>query len=440
MMPPSPKSPALLRRSVSYDDYESFPRSAHESAFANDKESWDSPPENRPKLRVACFAFFLLGLNNSAFGSILPLFQLHNRNAVFFGDFRVVALFLAPMVGLTASTLLSIWLHRRIGIQGVLTLGSFFLTVSYFSIALYPTYSLLLLAFGTSGFGFGLLNTSFSTWIGTFQDVLRSLSIIQTYYYIAGLASAIVIYCLSSLGSSWSSFYYLMGLFSLVLLGLVQYHFKDETAQSFAFRLGYSTNSDETKKMIHEVLRLNKARTLVLFLFTITGLQVAGSSWMPMFIYAHPVKSYSSGAVALVMEGAYWLGLAAGSLYLCHISDRVKSTFKVSAFSMCAAVFSCILISFSGHSKSSLIIIPIFFVGFFLSPLPALGITKASDIFPEYLHVIGVSTIISGAQIGLFTLPFFLGYLSSMLGSAVILPAFTFILFVLLACWCLFHV
>lgn len=433
MVAPSPQRHAsLLRRSVSFDDYESFPRSTHETVSENEKESWNSPPEIQPKLRVACFGVLLLGLHNAAFGSLLPHLQLQYRNAIFFGDFRILSVFLAPMVGLTTSGLLSICLHRRLGIQGVLTLASVILTLSYIWIALRPQYFGILLVFSFSGFGYGLINTCFFSWVGTFHDAFYSLTILQTCYYAGGIVCSILTYFLHLLGCSWNAFYYPMAFLSLVFLALVRSQFKDETAQAYVFRIGYSTDSERIKGMIREVMDSRKALGVTLFSFIVTGLQVAGSSWMPMYIYSYPVKHLSQNLISLLMECTYWSGLAAGSYSLFLLSERLKSS-RLSAISICLSICFSAMFFFLGRNRSAFIIIPIFFLGFFLGPLPAMSIAQASKVLPDYLHAIGISVIVSVSQVGVSVLPFILG---TFLGHSFILPASVFLLFALLLAWC----
>lgn len=436
---PTSNRSMLLRHSVSFDDYESFPPSTHESVFANEKESWHSPPENKPKLRVACAAVFLLGLNNAAFGSILPLIQLHNKHAIFLGDFRLMALFLPPIVGLAASGVLSIWMHRQLGMKGVLSLGTAILALSYCLIASAPTqYALSLFSLGLTGFAFGLINTCLSSWIGTFQDVLHSLTILQSWYYLGGIASSVLICGLHTLGYAWNAYYYFMTVFSLVLLHSALTKFRDEDAHSFAFRLGYSNDARRTKAMIREVIAAKRVLGLSLILFLVSGLHLACSSWIPMFMYSFPSRHYSPGAVSFAMECSYWLGLTAGSISLYMASERFKNIFKISAGYVCMAVcFSTTLLLLS-QTQPILAIIHAFFLGCFLGPLHTSGMAQITVILPEYLHVIGAFVITSIAQVGLATLPFLLGFLSCMLGSATMFLAFIFILFALFVTWCLF--
>lgn len=435
MVSPARQHTRLLRHSVSIEDYESFPRSTHDSIFPNEKESWSSPPENRSKLRVACFSFLIMGLHNASFGSLLPLLQLHYRNAIYFGDFRILAIFLFPLAGLSASGILSLWLHRSLGIYGVLLLGSAFLTLSYFILAFQPIYIVLFLAYSLSGFGYGLLNICVSTWIGSFKDALYSLTILHTCYYIGGIVSSILIYGLHVWGYSWESFYRMMTLVSLALVGLVYLIFKDETALAYAFRIGTDNGSAHTKEKVREVLKSKPASAIQLSLFIITGLQVAGSSWMPMYIYSYPTRLFSPGKLSLILECTYWLGLSVGSYTLFQVSDRLKSVFKSSTVYICLSI--CFSISFLvvSHTRSFLILMPIFLLGFFSGPLPASFIAKTSTTLPEHLHVVGLSIIVSAAQTGLSTLPFIVGFLPCMLGYTIMLPAYIFFLSVLLLIW-----
>lgn len=436
MSSPTSSRSLLLRHSVSFDDYESFPHSTHESVFANEKESWHSPPENKPKLRVTCFAVFTLGLNNAAFGSLLPLIQLHNKNVTYFENFYLdqTAFFLPPLVGLLASGLLSLWLHRRMGMRGVLVLGAMLLSISYGTIALTHEYLLLLCSLVFTGFGFGLINTCLGSWVGAFLDVQRSLTILQSWYYFGGIVSSVFIYTIHHLNIAWYSFFYLMTALSVILLYLGATTFKDEGANSFAFRVGYSTDSYYTKAMIREVFATKHIIPLAIFLFIASGLQVACSSWVPMVMYSFPTKGYSPNVLSLEMECSFWLGLTIGSIVLYKVSQTFKTIFKASTVYLFMSLL-CSILLLVGRRNQIFTLINVFLFGFFLGPLHTSGMTQITTSLPEYLHVIGVFIITSTSQVGLATIPFLVGFLPCMLGSAIIFPAFLFFLIVLGVSW-----
>lgn len=420
----------LLRHSVSVDDYESFPRS--DSDFANDKESWSSPPENKLKLRVSCLGYFLQGVTIALMGLLLPLIQLRYRKSIFVDDFRIVALVLAPLPGLVISGVLSTWIVRQLGIRGVLFIGSFLLTISYFLISLlYPSYIALFMSFVLASFGYGLLNLSISTWVGTFEDAFRSLSALQSWYYAGGLSVTV----LSRYVTQPDLFLLVTGL-SLILSVAILVAFRDENAQAYAFRVGYHYDLSENKRLIKLILDRKQTYGIAVSLFLIYGLQVAGSTWLPIYLYNLYPRNPSEAS--FIILSFYWSGLSAGSILLSRLSDRFKNASRISAsYTFIAIIFTTFMLYILNLYKNTIFFIscPIFFIGFFISPLPASFISKITAELPDHLQLTAVTLIVSIAQSGLSLLPFIFGFVTCLIGHQVLIPMYLFLLCLILFLW-----
>lgn len=431
-----PTSRPLLKYSVSYDDYESFPRSTHYSVFTNEKESWSSP-ENKSKLKIVCLCSLLLGLSTAAFGQVLTLLQLHLRHAIYFGDFRIVSLVLAPLIGLTLSGLSNIWLHRRFGIRGLLLIGFLFLATSYFNTAYRQSYLSYFATYSISSFGYGLLNTCISTWIGTFEDTLYSLSVIQSWNCFGGILAAALFFWLDTTNHQ-TTFSVVLAIFTIALLSLIFVIFKDEDGPAYTFRIGYEVDIAETKQLMRDVLGRRPLYGTLFSLFMAYGLQIAGSTWLPTYVYSFPPRNVSPQTLTFFLQTTYWAGLTTGSLALGRLADRFKSIAKFSAsyiiFSIC---FTMLLLAMQ-FTNTITVLVPVFFTGFFIGPLQPLFMTYITLDLPEYLHLTAVSMVVSAAQTGLSVVPFALGMLPCVFGFDAFLPAFVFLLFLLLAVWCAF--
>lgn len=459
-----------------YTDYESFPASTHDPVFINEKESWYSPPENRPKLNVACLALLLLGVQDASLGSLLPLLQCSTSGC---DDRRrpgrsnaadLAPVYLASLAGLALAAAVSAALQRKVGMRGTLCLGPLALLVSYSWAAssLQPQYydgfyccsSHLLLAYAGAGWGYGLINSCLLTWIGTFQDVVLSLTVLHSCYYVGGTLATGLVAGMNALAYPWSTFYAITALLAATLLTLVCFVFHDETAQTYAFRIGFHVAERDRRCMAWQVLRTKKAWYLSLFLFIASGLPLAVPLALAVGLDSNPPDPSHTAAnyyyyyYSPALQTAYWLGLTAGSLAFYHALPRLRSLYRaVLVFLLLALVLSCFLLLLDPSSSLSssqstasdehgsyLLLLPasLFCLGVCLGPLRTTSISTVAAVLPAHLHTVGVALIVSAAQTGTLSLPVLMGYgipAALTLGKAetlVLIPATTIYVLVLL--------
>lgn len=142
--------------------------------------------------------------------------QLSDRVAQlesFYGlSYTIVSLvFLSPVAGYIASSLLNNYTHHRLGQRGVAVIcGGCHLT-AYTMIALHPPYIALVFAFAIAGFGNGLADAAWNAWVGNLANSSELLGFLHAFYGIGGVVSPLVATTLITKASlPWYSFYYIM--------------------------------------------------------------------------------------------------------------------------------------------------------------------------------------------------------------------------------------
>ena len=112
--------------------------------------------------------------------------------------------------------------HMRFGQRGVATVGPLCHVVSFTIIAIHPPYPVLIVMYGFIGFGNGLIDAAWCSWIGNMANANEVSGVLQACYALgATVAPLISTTMFTKAGLEWYYFYYILVSFPCSRLALV---------------------------------------------------------------------------------------------------------------------------------------------------------------------------------------------------------------------------
>lgn len=110
-----------------------------------------------------------------------------------------------------ASAALNNWIHLKIGQRGVAMLCSGFHLAAYIINCLHPPYPVLVVSFILAGFGNGLAEGAWNTYVGNLTRPSELLGFMHAFYGIGGVVSPLLATSLITKAHlPWYFYYYIM--------------------------------------------------------------------------------------------------------------------------------------------------------------------------------------------------------------------------------------
>jgi fucose permease len=158
------------------------------------------------KIAAAMYSFITLGLFNSSIGAVLPLISAHYSLT----DLNVSLLFLAGPIGYIIAAQASNTIHHHFGQRGIAVLGPVLQIIATASIAVHPSFALVLVAFAVQGLGTGLLDGSWCAWAGSMEKANTISGLLHGSYSVGGAAGPFVVALISTHQEPWWVWYYVL--------------------------------------------------------------------------------------------------------------------------------------------------------------------------------------------------------------------------------------
>jgi fucose permease len=169
------------------------------------------------KIGAAMVSFASLGLFNSSIGAVLPLISDYYSLT----DLHVSLLFLASPFGYIFAAQCSDTIHWRFGQRGIAVIGPLLQLISTFMIALHPRFGWVLVAFALQGLGMGLLDGSWSAWVGSMEKANTVLGLLHGSYSVGAAAAPFLVTMITTGERPWYLWYYV--LVNISCLGCIEY-------------------------------------------------------------------------------------------------------------------------------------------------------------------------------------------------------------------------
>jgi fucose permease len=158
------------------------------------------------KIAAAMYSFMTLGLFNSSIGAVLPLISQHYSLT----DLSVSLIFLAGPIGYIIAAQSSNLIHHHFGQRGIAGLGPVLQIVATISIAVHPSFALILVAFAIQGLGTGLLDGSWCAWAGSMEKANTISGLLHGSYSVGGAAGPFFVAIITTNRKPWWTWYYIL--------------------------------------------------------------------------------------------------------------------------------------------------------------------------------------------------------------------------------------
>lgn len=312
--------------------------------------------------------FFLSGLLMSYLGPILTAWGYHLQS-----DYHVVGYyFLSLNAGMLLSVPLSAWLLSRRSLKFVLILACVIATVSFFFLAAVgpPVHRGFRLAgVGLTGLGIGLLNAGVFTEISPVyrRDPAATVNLSGLLFGLGSLTSALLVSGTYSVYTSGAT---------LIFLGVIP-----------GFIAGYyartrivmeHTVTPAPLRRAWEDFRSPAAILFALLLFFQFGNEWAIAGWLPLFLVQ---RLGVNPAVSILLLAVYWFALIIGRFVMQAVLPRVSHG-KLLMSSVVAAMFGCVILSFTDNRFGA--VVALFLIGGGFASIYPLVVEKIGIRFPSY--------------------------------------------------------
>lgn len=168
---------------------------------------WNNPKGNAYRLFAACYAFIVVGLNDAAYGPLIPLLEKYYDL-----NYTIISLvFLSPFAGYTLAAFLNSAIHMNFGQRGIAVLAPICHLIPYIILSVHPPYPVLVVVFIIVGFGNGLEDAAWCAWTGNMVNANRIQGILQAFYSGGATVSPLIATAMTNkAGLPWYAFYYMM--------------------------------------------------------------------------------------------------------------------------------------------------------------------------------------------------------------------------------------
>jgi fucose permease len=165
---------------------------------------------------LSCFfAFFVYGMNDGAPGAMVPLFGEYYR----LRHSIVSLIFLSPMVGCVLASFASNRLHAVAGRRGVALTATGAYVLAYLGLSQHPPFGVVVFLLVLTGFGSGLMNGSWNSWVGGLVSGSTLLGFLHGFWG-AGATLSPILVCRLPFSSSCCCFWCAQALFGIVSNGI----------------------------------------------------------------------------------------------------------------------------------------------------------------------------------------------------------------------------
>ncbi|KAK9473059.1 major facilitator superfamily domain-containing protein [Dipodascopsis tothii] len=414
------------------------------------KPSWRSPPINTWRLLSTIFAFVLLGMNDAAPGALLlPIEYYYDIS------YGVVSIcFLAPSLGYMVAAMFNGPMHIVLGRGGMSVLSVCMLCCGYLVISSAPPFPLLVMGYGCTGFGGGLMDSTFNAFVGSLQNSNEIMGLLHGSYGLGGVISpALATYMVVHGGAQWNQYYYVLIGYGVSAIALLAVSFRGENGAKYvadtsgtptipvvdpagaglaeagvtapapaAAPAGLTTSTSEA-------LRNKNVWILAFFLFFYVGAEVSIGDWTATYMIK--VRGGDPERMGMVASG-YWTGITLGRLLLGFVTGRYGE-YKMTYIYILFAIFFQLVFWLS--PSIPIAAVAVFFLGFFYGPLFPTSMVTATKILPPRLHVTGIGFSASFGGGGAAVFPFLTGALAEKWGPIVLQPLSFVLLLGMLALW-----
>ncbi|EGR52902.1 uncharacterized protein TRIREDRAFT_54632 [Trichoderma reesei QM6a] len=395
------------------------------STAVSTAQRWNDPPRNKYRVLSCFFAFFVYGMNDGAPGAMVPLFGEYYR----LRHSIVSLIFLSPMVGCVLASFASNRLHAVAGRRGVALTATGAYVLAYLGLSQHPPFGVVVFLLVLTGFGSGLMNGSWNSWVGGLVSGSTLLGFLHGFWGAGATLSPILITRIATKVEHWWIFYTMMtGLACVACAGVTSSFWDDAGAgfhrQSVAPR-GNANAQPGTIKVLKNKITLTFSAFMVLYV----GSEVTIGGWLLTFMMS--VRNGSPTASSLATSG-FWIGLTVGRFALGWVTGYVGEKVMVTVYLLSAIGLE---LGFWLGKEFAVSAVMAALVGVSIGMIMPSGIRMMTKLLPPEKHLISVGFATAFAVSGSAVFPFVVGALAEAYGVEVLQPVALALFGTQLALW-----
>lgn len=374
----------------------------------------------------------IAGMNDAAVGALIPyLEEYYHLNYT-----TVSLIFLTPFAGYSAAALVNATIHSRYGQRGIAVAAPVCHIITYVVMALHPPYPVIIVVNVVSGFGNGLTDACFSSYLSQFENPNSIQGLLHACYSVGALFSPVVATSLIvKAGLPWYAFYYIMVAVSVVEWAGLSAAFWSKTGE--VYRLEHPRTAAEgsgsgSSSRTREAVRSKVTWICTAYLFTYMAIEVSLGGWVVTFMLrVREASPYDAG----VSGTGFWVGMAVGRAALGFVTERFGERLCVTVYLVLALALQLVFWLVPQFVVSA---VAVALLGMFLGPIFPGGVMVAAKLLPKHLHVsaLGFAMAIGGTGGTIF--PFAIGAIAQSRGVQVLQPIVLALICVVGLLWLLF--
>ncbi|EPQ52641.1 MFS general substrate transporter, partial [Gloeophyllum trabeum ATCC 11539] len=361
----------------------------------------------RWRLSAACLLSYLLGIQDSALGALIPSIEEYYH----IGYALVAILFMTTAIGFVLASFVAQPAHSRFGRSACLVLGNGIMTVGYVIWTVCPReYGPLVIAPLLIGAGEAWLLAQINLFASTTPNPTVYNGYVHGCYGIGGVSGPLIATAMVSKGIKWSNFYFIplgLSVWNGVFSGIVFREPKMRTERS---------SRQKKSNIMLETLRDKTTLITALFMFAYSGSEVSLAGWIVTFLINTRGGDPSKMGYA---ESGFWGGITVGRFVVSHLCFKYGERKAVFALLGGAIALEAI-----GWAVPSVIpdTVAIALVGVLLGPIYPCTMSVVTRILPKHLHVSSLSLISALGSSGGAAVPFTVGIIAQFKGPYVVHP------------------
>ncbi|KAH8586468.1 putative MFS transporter [Bisporella sp. PMI_857] len=388
----------------------------------NDEDATAEPATNGTEVSVAhgnlklfsaSFSFFVAGTNDGSIGALLPYILASYK----IGPGLVSVLYLATFLAWLLAALTNAPLPHHLTLRALLTLGA---TLQLLSQALRPwnpPFPLYTFTFFLAGLGQAYQDAHANTFVASIptSGTHNRLGLIHAMYGLGCLVSPFVATGIAGMRDGrWMLFYvFPLGL-SAVNVVLVLFAFSGPFIVDD--RGGERISNRSARQEIRTVFKSRGFWLLSLFYFFHIGVCSTTAGWVVEYLIH---LRHGSPTTAGYIPSGFYSGLTLGRLLLAEPAHRYGERPMLCLYTLLCFT-SQLLFWLIPNLVSSAVAFS--FIGFFLGPFFAAGISVASRLLPGHVQSAALGMIFVTAQAGGALFPSLIGAIASAAGVKALQP------------------
>ncbi|KAK6498460.1 hypothetical protein TWF481_011051 [Arthrobotrys musiformis] len=372
------------------------------------------------------FTLWTVGFQDGSTGALIPYLKIRYNIGLSF----VALVYIMTFLGWFTAAMLNVHLTARLGMGGVLFVGSVLQVTQYALQCWQPPYPVYVIGFFIGGIGAAIQDAQTNTFNANLPRAHLFLGLGHGFYGLGALVSPLIAATIANLTSDFRYWYY----FYFAAAGVAVFNF---LFISFAFRevifppllqrlTGKSSgavlersdkkNNKEANKDFRAIIQRKEVWILAAYFFAYVGAEVTAGGWVVEFMIE--VRKGKPSQVGYI-GSAFWGGLTLGRFVLAEPTNRWGEHRMVLVYTGLAIATELVFWFVPNIVVSSVMI---GLLGFLIGPFFPVGISLATKLIPRELHAgsIGFMTVLGSAGGAVF--PFLTGAVASSKGVQVLQP------------------